>query len=89
MTLFGTPALSFQDVLDSMWGVLRARYSELSSPGITESQQDALSQGLEELVNIGKEKLAHDHLQQTKSKAALQAQIQNHKVRPMGRITVS
>ncbi|XP_035866765.1 nesprin-2 isoform X3 [Phyllostomus discolor] len=69
-----------EDVLDSMWGILRARYSELSSPGITESQQDALSQGLEELVNIGKERLAHDHLQQTKSKVALQAQIQNHKL---------
>lgn len=89
MTLCGTPALPFQDVLDNMWGILRARYSELSSPSITESQQDALWQGLEELVNIGKEKLARDHLQQTKSKVALQAQIQNHKVRPMGRTMVS
>ncbi|KAM5338266.1 nesprin-2 isoform 2-T2 [Glossophaga mutica] len=69
-----------EDVLDSMWAILRARYAELSSPFISESQQDALSQGLEELVNIGKEKLARDHLQQTKSKAALQAQIQNHKL---------
>ncbi|XP_053529343.1 nesprin-2 isoform X1 [Artibeus jamaicensis] len=69
-----------EDVLDSMWGILRARYSELSSPFVTESRQDALLQGLEELVTIGKEKLAHDHLQQTKSKAALQAQIQNHKL---------
>ncbi|XP_053784228.1 nesprin-2 isoform X1 [Desmodus rotundus] len=69
-----------EDVLDNMWGILRARYSELSSPSITESQQDALWQGLEELVNIGKEKLARDHLQQTKSKVALQAQIQNHKL---------
>ncbi|XP_066128936.1 nesprin-2 isoform X3 [Saccopteryx bilineata] len=69
-----------EDVLDSMWGILRARYSELSSPRTAESQQDALLQGMEELVNIGKEKLAHDHLQQTKSKAALQAHIQNHKL---------
>ncbi|XP_045666543.1 nesprin-2 isoform X3 [Ursus americanus] len=69
-----------EDVLDSMWGILRARYAELSSPFITESQQDALLRGMAELVDIGKEKLAHDHLQQTKSKAALQAQIQNHKV---------
>ncbi|KAM5245078.1 nesprin-2 isoform 4-T7 [Hipposideros larvatus] len=69
-----------EDVLDSMWGVLRARYSELSSPFIIESQQDALLQGMVELVNIGKEKLAHDHLQQTKSKAALQAEVQNHKL---------
>lgn len=69
-----------EDVLDSMWGILRARYSELSSPFISESQQDALLQGMVELVNIGKEKLAHDHLQQTKSKAALQAEVQNHKL---------
>ncbi|OWK09294.1 SYNE2, partial [Cervus elaphus hippelaphus] len=68
-----------EDVLDSTWGILRARYTELSSPFITESQQDALLQGMVELVNVGKEKLAHDHLQQTKSKVALQAQIQNHK----------
>ncbi|XP_004370998.1 nesprin-2 [Trichechus manatus latirostris] len=68
-----------EDVLDSMWGILRARYSELSNPFITEIQQDALLQGMVELVNIGTEKLARDHLQQTKSKVALQAQIQNHK----------
>lgn len=86
--MLGTPALSFQDVLDSMWGMLRARYSELGSPGITESQQAALLQGLEELVTIGKEKLARDHLQQTKSKGALQAQIQNNKVRHTGQNTV-
>ncbi|XP_042637078.1 nesprin-2 [Orycteropus afer afer] len=69
-----------EDVLDSMWEILRARYSELSNPFISEIQQDALLQGMMELVNIGREKLAHDPLQQTKSKAALQAQIQNHKV---------
>ncbi|KAB1277565.1 Nesprin-2 [Camelus dromedarius] len=68
-----------EDVLDSTWGILRTRYTELSSPFITESQQDALLQGMVELVNVGKEKLAHDHLHQTKSKNALQAQIQNHK----------
>lgn len=84
-----TPALSFQDVLDRMWGILRARYTKLSSPFITESQQDALLQGMVELVNIGKENLAHDPLQQTKSKVALQAQIQNHKVRHVGQITFS
>ncbi|XP_025775123.1 nesprin-2 [Puma concolor] len=69
-----------EDVLDSMWGILRARYTELSSPFITESQQDALLQGMVELMAIGKEKLAHDHLKQPKSKDALQAQIQNHKL---------
>uniref|UniRef100_A0A8C3X5K7 Nesprin-2 n=1 Tax=Catagonus wagneri TaxID=51154 RepID=A0A8C3X5K7_9CETA len=69
-----------EDVLDTTWGILRAKYTELSSPFITESQQDALLQGMVELVNIGKEKLDHDHLQQAKSKVALQAQIQNHKL---------
>uniref|UniRef100_A0A480L0G3 Nesprin-2 n=2 Tax=Sus scrofa TaxID=9823 RepID=A0A480L0G3_PIG len=69
-----------EDVLDTTWGILRARYAELSSPFVTESQQDALLQGMVELVNIGREKLAHDHLQQAKSKAALTAQIQNHKL---------
>ncbi|XP_058149276.1 nesprin-2 isoform X2 [Dasypus novemcinctus] len=69
-----------EDVLDGMWGILRAKYTELSSPFVTESQRDALLQGMVELVNIGKEKLARDPLQQTKSKVALQAQIQNHKV---------
>ncbi|XP_073098376.1 nesprin-2 isoform X4 [Manis javanica] len=69
-----------EDVLDSMWGILRAKYTELSSPFITESQQDALLQGMVELVNIGKEKLAHDHLQRSKSKVSLQTQIQNHKL---------
>ncbi|XP_073923916.1 nesprin-2 isoform X5 [Castor canadensis] len=68
-----------EDVLDSVWGILRARYSELSSPFITESQQEALLQGMVELVSIGKERLAHGYLQQAKSKDALQAQIQSHK----------
>lgn len=72
-----------------MWGILRTRYSELCSPSISESQQDALLQGMVELVKIGKEKLARDHLQQTKSKVVLQAQIQNHKVRYTGQITFS
>ncbi|KAM5175710.1 nesprin-2 isoform 1-T2 [Callospermophilus lateralis] len=69
-----------EDVLDSMWGILRARYSGFSSPFITESQQHALLQGTVELLNIGKEMLAHGHLKQAKSKVALQTQIQDHKV---------
>nr|XP_051682366.1 nesprin-2 isoform X7 [Oryctolagus cuniculus] len=69
-----------EDVLDSMWAILRSRYSALSSPFVSESQQDALLRGVEELVRIGKEKLSHDHLQPAKSKAALQAQAQSHKV---------
>ncbi|XP_010601296.1 nesprin-2 isoform X1 [Fukomys damarensis] len=69
-----------EDVLDSMWGILRARYSELSSPVTLESRLDALLQGLGELVNIGKERLMRGHLGQAKSKVALQAQLQDHKV---------
>lgn len=72
----------FQDVLDSMWGILRAKYLELSSPFLSQSQQDALLQGMVELISIGKEKLANSPLQHTKSKVALQAQLQDHKVRP-------
>ncbi|XP_048217916.1 nesprin-2 isoform X2 [Perognathus longimembris pacificus] len=68
-----------EDVLDSMWGSLRARYSELNSPFITESQREALLQGMMELINIGKERLAHGYLPQAKSKVTLQAQIKNHK----------
>lgn len=64
-----------------MWGLLRARYLELSSPFLSESQQDALLQGMAELVSIGKEKLAADPLHQAKSRAALQAELQDHKVR--------
>lgn len=77
----GVSIFSFQDILDSMWGILRARYLELSSPFNSESQLDALLQGLGELVSIGQEKLVQGHLQQAKSKAALQAQLQSHKVR--------
>ncbi|XP_050009678.1 nesprin-2 isoform X8 [Alexandromys fortis] len=68
-----------EDVLDSMWGILRAKYLELSSPFLSQSQQDALLQGMVELISIGKEKLANSPLQHTKSKVALQAQLQDHK----------
>ncbi|XP_051051966.1 nesprin-2 [Phodopus roborovskii] len=68
-----------EDVLDSMWGILRAKYLELSSPFLSKSQQDALLQGMAELISIGKEKLATDPLQHAKSKIALQARLQDHK----------
>ncbi|KAM6202620.1 nesprin-2 [Rhynchocyon petersi] len=68
-----------EDMLDSMWGLLRARVSEISNPFITETQQDALLEGMVELVKTGMEKLALDHLKQAKSKGALQAHIQSHK----------
>nr|XP_021491241.1 nesprin-2-like [Meriones unguiculatus] len=68
-----------EDVLESMWGILRARYFELSSPFLSKSQQGALLQGMAELVSIGREKLAAGPLQHAKSKDALQAQLQDHK----------
>ncbi|XP_026635286.1 nesprin-2 isoform X2 [Microtus ochrogaster] len=68
-----------EDILDSMWGILRAKYLELSSPFLSQSQQDALLQGMVELISIGKEKLASSPLQHAKSKVALQAQLQDHK----------
>ncbi|XP_007638273.2 nesprin-2 isoform X3 [Cricetulus griseus] len=68
-----------EDVLDSMWGILKAKYLELSSPFLSKSQQDALIQGMAELISIGKEKLATGPLQHAKSKVALQAQLQDHK----------
>lgn len=75
-----THLFPLQDVLDGMWTLLRHRCSDLSGPLIAESQHEALLQGMAELVRIGKEKLSADHLRPAKSKAALQAQVQHHKV---------
>ncbi|XP_074092082.1 nesprin-2 isoform X2 [Macrotis lagotis] len=69
-----------EDVLDDMWGLLRAKHAELNSPFISESQQEGLLKGLTELVNTGKEKLDQGQQWQAKSKASLQAQLQNHKI---------
>uniref|UniRef100_F7ACW8 Nesprin-2 n=1 Tax=Monodelphis domestica TaxID=13616 RepID=F7ACW8_MONDO len=68
-----------EDILDDMWGLLRAKHAELNSPFISESQQEGLLRGLVELLTIGKEKLGQDQRQQIKSKCSLQAQLQNHK----------
>ncbi|KAM6073754.1 nesprin-2 [Chlamydotis macqueenii] len=68
-----------EDVLDDMWEILNAKYVELSSPSISESQYEDLLHGLAELVAIGREKIAQDVKQLTKSRAALQSHLQNHK----------
>ncbi|XP_034623710.1 nesprin-2 isoform X2 [Trachemys scripta elegans] len=68
-----------EDVLDDTWGVLRAKYAELNSPFISESQYEGLIRGLAELVDIGREKLAQDPKQLAKSRAILQSHLQNHK----------
>lgn len=69
-----------QDVLDDMWRILKAKYVELYSPSISESQYEDLLRGFAELVAIGREKIAQDAKQLTKSRAALQSHLENHKV---------
>ncbi len=66
-------------VLDDMWRILKAKYVELYSPSISESQYEDLLRGFAELVAIGREKIAQDAKQLTKSRAALQSHLENHK----------
>ncbi|XP_069712839.1 nesprin-2 [Phaenicophaeus curvirostris] len=68
-----------EDVLDDMWGILKAKYMELNSPSINESQYEDLLRGFAELVAIGQEKVAQDPKELTKSRAALQSHLENHK----------
>lgn len=62
-----------------MWGILKAKYVELNSP-VSDSQYEDLLRGFAELVAIGREKIAQDPKQLTKSRAALQSHLENHKV---------
>ncbi|XP_075782511.1 nesprin-2 isoform X2 [Pelodiscus sinensis] len=68
-----------EDVLDDTWGVLRAKYVELNSPFISESQYEGLIHGLAELLDIGQEKVAQDSKELAKNRATLQSHLQNHK----------
>uniref|UniRef100_A0A8C4V2M1 Spectrin repeat containing nuclear envelope protein 2 n=1 Tax=Falco tinnunculus TaxID=100819 RepID=A0A8C4V2M1_FALTI len=68
-----------EDVLDDMWGILKAKYEELYSPSTIDSQYEDLLRGFADLVAIGQEKIAQDPKQLTKSKAALQSHLENHK----------
>uniref|UniRef100_A0A8C5JEC2 Spectrin repeat containing nuclear envelope protein 2 n=1 Tax=Junco hyemalis TaxID=40217 RepID=A0A8C5JEC2_JUNHY len=72
-------AYKLEDVLDDMWGILKAKYVELNSPAISESQYEDLLRGFAELVAIGREKMAQDPKHLTKSRAALQSHLKNHK----------
>ncbi|XP_067151183.1 nesprin-2 [Apteryx mantelli] len=72
-------AYKLEDVLDDMWGILRAKYMQLNSSSISESQYEDLLHGFAELVAIGREKIAQDPKQLTKSRAALQSHLENHK----------
>uniref|UniRef100_A0A8C0UZ05 Spectrin repeat containing nuclear envelope protein 2 n=1 Tax=Cyanistes caeruleus TaxID=156563 RepID=A0A8C0UZ05_CYACU len=61
---------------------VRAQYqfTQLNSPSISESQYEDLLHGFAELVAIGREKMAQDPKHLTKSRAALQSHLKNHKV---------
>uniref|UniRef100_A0A8C3EI66 Spectrin repeat containing nuclear envelope protein 2 n=1 Tax=Corvus moneduloides TaxID=1196302 RepID=A0A8C3EI66_CORMO len=72
-------AYKLEDVLDDMWGILKAKYVELNSPSISESHYEDLLRGFAELVAVGREKMAQDPKQLTKSRAALQSHLKNHK----------
>ncbi|KAM6311325.1 nesprin-2 [Aegotheles albertisi] len=72
-------AYKLEDVLDDMWGILKAKYVELNPPSISESHYEDLLHGFAELVAIGREKIAQDPKQLTKSRAALQSHLENHK----------
>ncbi|XP_063189611.1 nesprin-2 isoform X1 [Chroicocephalus ridibundus] len=72
-------AYKLEDVLDDMWGILKAKYAELHSPSVSESQYEDLLHGFAELVAIGREKIAQDPKQLTKSRAALLSHLENHK----------
>ncbi|RMB98642.1 hypothetical protein DUI87_24859 [Hirundo rustica rustica] len=72
-------AYKLEDVLDDMWGILKAKYVELNSPSISESHYEDLLRGFAELVAIGREKMAQDPKHLTKSRAALQSHLRNHK----------
>uniref|UniRef100_A0A8C2T0X3 Spectrin repeat containing nuclear envelope protein 2 n=1 Tax=Coturnix japonica TaxID=93934 RepID=A0A8C2T0X3_COTJA len=72
-------AYKLEDVLDDMWGILKAKYMELNSSSISENQYEDLLNGFVELVAIGQEKIAQDTKQLTKSRAALQSHLKNHK----------
>ncbi|KAJ7412926.1 nesprin-2 isoform X1 [Pitangus sulphuratus] len=72
-------AYKLEDVLDDMWGILKAKYVELNSPSISESQYEDLLRGFAELVAIGREKVAQDPKYLAKSRAALQSHLKNHK----------
>ncbi|XP_005047765.1 PREDICTED: nesprin-2 [Ficedula albicollis] len=72
-------AYKLEDVLDDMWGILKAKCVELNSPSISESQYEDLLRGFAELVAIGREKMAQDPKHLTKSRAALQSHLKNHK----------
>uniref|UniRef100_A0A670I786 Spectrin repeat containing nuclear envelope protein 2 n=1 Tax=Podarcis muralis TaxID=64176 RepID=A0A670I786_PODMU len=69
----------FQDVLDDLWEILQDKQKELTSPFISEQQYEALLQGLAELSDLGREKVAQEIKLKATSRTTLQFHLQNHK----------
>ncbi|XP_025025751.1 nesprin-2, partial [Python bivittatus] len=68
-----------EEVLDDLWEILRVKQKELSSSFIDEQQYEALLQGLKELINLGKGKLAHVSKLKITGQSDLHVHLQNHK----------
>ncbi|XP_063145116.1 nesprin-2 [Candoia aspera] len=68
-----------EEVLDDLWEILRVKQKELSSSFINEQQYEALLQGLAELIDLGKGKLAHVSKLKITSQSDLHIYLQNHK----------
>ncbi|XP_015272130.1 PREDICTED: nesprin-2-like, partial [Gekko japonicus] len=68
-----------EDVLDDLWGTLRAKQRELTPPFISERQYEPLLRGLRELVDLGQEKVAQVTDLKATSRPNLQLHLQDHK----------
>ncbi|XP_033028646.1 nesprin-2 [Lacerta agilis] len=68
-----------EDVLDDLWEILQDKQKELTSPLISEQQYEALLQGLAELADLGREKVAQEIKLKATSRTNLQFHLQNHK----------
>ncbi|XP_060127420.1 nesprin-2 isoform X2 [Zootoca vivipara] len=68
-----------EDVLDDLWEILQDKQKELASPFICEQQYEALLQGLAELADLGREKVAQEIKLKATSRTNLQFHLQNHK----------
>lgn len=69
-------------MLDDLWGILRAKQKELSTPFAAERQYKALLRGLAELAGIGQEKVVQEPKLKPASRQNLELLLQNHKVLP-------
>ncbi|XP_077180010.1 nesprin-2 isoform X2 [Paroedura picta] len=68
-----------EDVLDDLWGTLRAKQRELTPLFISEQQYEPLLRGLGDLVDLGQEKVAQAPKLKATSRQNLQLHLQDHK----------